>query len=151
MSVGFWIQAAMRLERRGSGSCRRTGGYFHLISLMDAIVAICADHRPINATQPTMPAGGDRMSTRLHRKGVSNVRCGAIPSQSSRIQGIPKPYSRGSRRFEIIADHSLLAGLTLGYRGVAGPDPWDLAVHVGTRRASHGWTRSPSPWALRYR
>ena len=62
-----------------------------LISLMDAIVAICADHRPINATHDA--GRGDRRSTRLHRKGVSNVRCGAIPSQSSRIQGIPDQHT----------------------------------------------------------
>jgi len=70
-----------------------------LISLIGAIVPICVVHRPINAT--TAPAREEtRCASAWRRKGVSNVHCGAIPSQSGRIQGVAHQHSAFAERNE---------------------------------------------------
>src|SRR4030095_8039221 len=70
-----------------------------LISLIGTIVPICVEDRPISATH-----GAGKEETRCapacRRKGWSNVRCGAIPSQSSRIQGVSHQHTAFAERNE---------------------------------------------------
>src|SRR4029453_7502125 len=76
----------------------------HQLSIALAGLQFCSDAaRPTRlgyassidqSLQATAPARRRTSCVRLcHRKGVSNVHCTAIPSQSSRIQGIPHPHT----------------------------------------------------------
>ena len=72
-----------------------------LISLIGAIVPICVEDRPISATHG---AGKEeaRCAPACRRKGVSNVHCGPIPSQSGRIQGVAHQHGAFAERNERI-------------------------------------------------
>jgi hypothetical protein len=79
-------------------------------------------HRPINATH----GAGKKETSRApacHRKGVSNVHCGAIPSQSSRIQGVPHQHTAFAEGNEEFRD------LEQTYTTLAENEEW-MAVHI---------------------
>ncbi len=62
-----------------------------LMSLIDAIVPICVEDRPITVTH-----GAGKKETCCApscRRGASNVQRGVIPSQDSRIQGVAHQHS----------------------------------------------------------
>jgi hypothetical protein len=56
-----------------------------------------------NQCNPRRRQGETRCAPACRRKGVSNVHCGAIPSQSSRIQGVPHQHTAFAERNEGIS------------------------------------------------
>jgi hypothetical protein len=93
-----------------------------LISLIGAIVPMCVDDRPISATH-----GAGKEETRCapacRRKGVSNVHCRAITSQSSRIRAFLTNTPRSPNERREFRD------LEQTYTTLAENEEW-MAVHI---------------------
>ena len=93
-----------------------------LISLIGAIVPTYVENRPISATH-----GAGKAETccapACRRKGVSNVHCGAIPSQSSRIQGVAHHIARSPNETREFRD------LEQTYTTLAENEEW-MALHI---------------------